>query len=158
MTKQIVIVIAFAAVALLYSDTAAAQTRIARVQVCQRIGNIQGAGPVTCIHPIGDTQGRTGNTVGEGAEFFILVRFRDLPRGDYQMKVFYESGGEYGSGATKATKAISFRNQSWDWANWFRAHYTKAGSWKVTVSVPTGNGRVLQRTVSYCIGCFRGPE
>src|SRR5688500_15813413 len=106
MTKQIVIVIAFAALAHFYSDNAAAQPRIARVQVCQRIGNIQGAGPVTCIHPIGDTQGRTGNTVGEGAEFFILVRFRDLPTGDHRMKVFYESGGEYGSGATSATKAI----------------------------------------------------
>src|SRR5262249_31795793 len=148
--------IAFAALAHFYSDTVAAQPRIARVQVCQRIGNIEGAGPVTCIHPIGDTQGSTRNTIAEGEEFFILVRFRDLPTGDHRMRVFYESGGEYRSGATSSTKAMSFRNQSWDWANWFRAHYSKAGSWKVTVSVPSVNGRVLQRTVTYCIGCFRG--
>jgi len=157
MYKQILVLVGIATLAFLCHDTVAAQPSIQQVEVCQRIGNIEGPGRVTCVNPIGDAHARRGQTIGEGTDFFILVRFRQLPVGNQRLKVFYESGGEYGSGETSASRELSFRNQSESWAYWFSAHYKKAGSWRVTLSLNSGN-RSVRRVVTYCIACYRGPE
>jgi hypothetical protein len=145
--KRILIVIALVG---LGSLQASAQSfpQIHQIQACLEIGNIKGAGDVTCIGEDGHDNGKAGKTFRTGDRIFILVRFRGLPVGKHRLHVFYFLVGRDGQERRKATKDLTFTNRSEGWAYWFPAEFRQTGKWKVIVA--EGN---LQGVKRYCVNC-----
>ena len=52
------------------------------IQACRKIGNIEAAGPVTCIGPGGRDFGAAGKTFKSGDDVIILTRFKRLHPGN----------------------------------------------------------------------------
>jgi|GEM_PF-2464453 len=87
------------------------------IQACSAIGNIQGNLPVTCV---GEGGGKSGFW---GRKPTILVRFRNLPRGNHTLYARYyaynPSQGNYLWTRGKHDQNLKFTNQVENWAFWF---------------------------------------
>ena len=106
------------------------------IRACGRIGNIQGAGAVTCIDPGGRNYAHGARGFQDGDEIFILVRFRRLPVGNYRLRAIYQrqSHGQYVN-FSRNLRELSFKNGSENWAFWFPAHFKETGRWRVNVEL-----------------------
>jgi hypothetical protein len=89
------------------------------IQACSAIGNIQGSLPVTCL---GEGGGKNGFW---GTKPTILVRLRNLPRGNHTLQARYyaynPSQATYLWTKGKHDQNLKFRNQVENWAFWFPA-------------------------------------
>jgi hypothetical protein len=125
------------------------------IEACREIGNVKGKGPVECIGPGGRDYGKAGRTFKQGDKVLILARFRRLHPGDKELAAIYSraEGGKFVNFSGNR-KVVKFRNGVENWAYWFPAHYTKAGKWRVAVTL-TGEGLTGQvlGQLEYCVDC-----
>ena len=127
---------------------------LVKLEVCQKIGNFKGQGPVTCIGKDGRNFGKAGKGFLKGDDFWILMRFRRLHPGEKIASVHYSKrmGGKWMNfhGNKREWK---FTNKSSSWAHWFKAYYNTPEVWRISVSVrgPDLPGYVLGEA-EYTIG------
>ena len=126
-----------------------------KIQACRKIGNIEGAGTVTCIDPGGRDLGKAGRTFRSGDDVFILTRFTRLHPGNHELITVYSrlEGGRFVNFSRNKRK-LNFENKSENWALWIPAAFMTKGKWRVRVSLVTdwysegGLGHV-----DYCVDC-----
>lgn len=127
---------------------------LVELEVCQRIGNINGQGPVTCIGQGGRNFGKAGRGFLNGDDVWILMRFRRLPLGEKTASVHYNKimDGRWKS-FSQNKREWNFTNSSPSWAHWFKAHYKTPGSWRVNVSARGSDlPRYILGSVEYTVG------
>jgi hypothetical protein len=127
---------------------------LVRLEVCQKIGNIKGKGPVRCIGKDGRDFGKAGKGFLKGDDVWILMRFRRLRLGEKTASVHYakHTGGKW-MNFSGNKREWTFTNKASSWAYWFKAHYNARGTWQVSVA-PRGGafpGYVLGKA-EYTIG------
>ena len=122
-------------------------------QACQKIGNIEGAGPVECLGPGGRNFGKSGTTFRSGDPIVLLLRFRDLPIGDHKVILEAEHkahiSGEF-EVASSAKDVFNFKNTGEAWSVWSEAKGVTSGEWQITVIL---DGR-YRGTFQYCVDCI----
>lgn len=108
-----------------------------KVQVCRRIGNIEGAGNVTCEGEDGRNFGKAGRGFLKGDQVWILMRFKRFPLGSKTYSAIYSRQGSDGRYYNFSNNKREWKqtNTSSGWAIWFPASYRDNGNWQVKIAV-----------------------
>ena len=128
---------------------------LSKIQACRKIGNIEGAGPVTCIGPGGRDFGAAGRTFKSGDEIIILTRFKRLHPGNNKLIVKYSrlKGGK-SVNFSNNKRVLNFKNKSENWAFWFPAAFKSGGKWRLGVALDnTWYSEGVIGHVDYCVDC-----